>query len=110
MILKVYNPEYQPSDKEIWAKLKEADLEGHGYKKEQTVKLVSEPGSDKPVYKKKYYFYKIVDCSRLQEIIEELATLMPKDGKYLILKLPSGTLAIKTNRKKSKTNKEKGIY
>ena len=100
MILKVYNPDYQPSDKELLAALKEADLEGHGYKKEETVKLVSEPGSDKPVYEKKYYFYKIVDCSRLQEIIEELATLMPKDGKYLILKLPSGTLAIKTNRKK----------
>lgn len=83
MILKVFNPDYHASDEEIMARLEKADLEGHGYKKEQTTKLVSEPGSAKPVYEKKLFYYKIVDCSRLQEIIQELETLMP--GKYLIL-------------------------
>ncbi|KAM7451512.1 hypothetical protein ABFA07_000843 [Porites harrisoni] len=61
----------------MMARLKEADLESHGYKKEQTTKLVSEPGSAQPVYGKKFFFYKIVDCSRLREIIRELETLMP---------------------------------
>lgn len=83
MILKVFNPDYHASDEEIMASLEKADLEGHGYKKEQTTKLVSEPGSAKPVYEKKFFYYKIVDCSRVREIIQELETLML--GKYLIL-------------------------
>lgn len=53
MILKVYNPDFRTSDEEMMARLKEADLESHGYKKEQTTKLVSEPGSAQPVYEKK---------------------------------------------------------
>ena len=56
--------------------LKKADLESHGYTKELTTKLVSDSGSDKPSdYQKAYFYYKIVDCSRLQEIIQELETL-----------------------------------
>ena len=82
LILKVYNPDSHTSDEEMMASLKKADLESHGYKKEQTTKLVSEPGSAQPVYEKKFLFYKIVDCSRVREIIRELETLMP--GKYLI--------------------------
>ena len=58
-------------------------------KKEQTTKLVSEPGSAQPVYEKKF-FYKIVDCSRLREIIRELETLMP--GKYLFYFFSQGLL------------------
>ena len=53
LILKVYNPDFRTSDEEMMARLKEADLESHGYKKEQTTKLVSEPGSAQPVYEKK---------------------------------------------------------
>ena len=82
LILKVYDPDSHTSDEEMMARLKEADLESHGYKKEQTTKLVSEPGSAQPVYEKKFLFYKIVDCSRVREIIRELETLIP--GKYLI--------------------------
>ena len=90
MILKVYNPDFRTSDEEMMARLKEADLESHGYKKEQTTKLVSEPGSAQPVYGKKFFFYKIVDCSRLREIIRELETLMP--GKYLFYFFSQGLL------------------
>ena len=90
LILKVYNPDYHASDEEMMARLKEADLESHGYKKEQTTKLVSEPGSAQPVYEKKFFFYKTVDCSRVREIIRELETLMP--GKYLIYFFSQGLL------------------
>ena len=79
-ILKVYDPDSHTSDEEMMARLKKADLESHDYKKEQTTKLVSEPGSAQPVYEKKFLFYKIVDCSRVREIIRELETLMP--GKF----------------------------
>ena len=90
LILKVYNLDFHTSDDEMMARLKEANLESHGYKKEQTTKLVSEPGSAQPVYEKKFFFYKIVDCSRLREIIRELETLMP--GKYLIYFFSQGLL------------------
>ena len=79
-ILKVYDPDSHTSDEEMMARLKKADLESHDYKKEQTTKLVSEPGSAQPVYEKKFLFYKIVDCSRVRDIIRELETLMP--GKF----------------------------
>lgn len=63
------------------ALLKQADLQSHGYKKEVTMKLVSEPGSDKPRYEKTYYIHKIVDCLRLQEVVQELQYLLP--GKFV---------------------------
>ena len=83
LIMKIFNPNYRPSDDQLTAMLKKADLEGHGYKKEITTSLVSEPGSDKPLHRKKYLYYKIVDCSRVQEIVQELQILLP--GKRLIL-------------------------
>ena len=97
LILKVYNPDYHASDEEMMARLKEADLESHGYKKEQTTKLVSEPGSAQPVDEKKFFFYKTVDCSRVREIIRELETLMP--GKYLIYFFSQGLLESKLAQK-----------
>ena len=57
------------------------DLGSHGYKVENTTKSVTEPGSDKPIYRKSVLFYKVVDCSRLREIDQELQTLLP--GKIL---------------------------
>ena len=76
LTLKVFSPDDRPSDEQLKAKLKKADLEKNGYKKELITKLVRDPGSDKPVYQKAYLYYKIVNCSRLQEITQELETLM----------------------------------
>ncbi|CAH3165803.1 unnamed protein product, partial [Porites lobata] len=75
--LKMSDPDDRPSDEQLRVMLKKADLEKHGYKKELTRKLVSGPGSDKTDYQKAFLYYKIVNCSRLQEITEELETLMP---------------------------------
>ena len=57
--------------------LRKVDLESHRYKVENTTKLVTEPESDKPIYRKSVLFYKVVDCSRLREIDQELQTLLP---------------------------------
>lgn len=83
MTLKVFSPDDRPSVEQLKTMLKKADLEGRGYKKELTTKLVSNPGSDKPVYRKANLYYKIVNCSRLQEISQELATLIP--GRHRVL-------------------------
>ena len=81
--LKVFSPDDRPSDEQLKNMLKKADLEKHGYKKELTTKLVRGQGSDKSDYQKQYLYYKIVNCSRLQEITQELETLMP--GRHRVL-------------------------
>ena len=63
--------------------LEKADLESHGYKKELVTKVVSEDGSDKQVFEKSIFYYKIVECTRLKEISQELQTLL--QGKNRIL-------------------------
>ena len=77
LTLKMFSPDDRPSDEQLKAMLEKADLESHGYKKELTTKLVSDSVSDKADYEKAYLYYKIVNCSRLQEINQELETLMP---------------------------------
>ena len=43
--MRLYNRDFQPSGSELQSWLQKADLEGHGYKKEVTVKLRNGPGS-----------------------------------------------------------------
>ena len=57
--------------------LKEVDLENHGYKKDETAKLVSQPESETTLYEKSFLFYKEINCSRLREIDQELESLLP---------------------------------
>ena len=45
--IKVFDPSFKMSDQEMLDLLKEVDLESHGYKKEQTTKLVSKPELEK---------------------------------------------------------------
>ena len=59
------------------ALLQRANLTSHGYKNETTTKLVSEPGSNKELFKKSIFYYKIVNCARLPEIDQELQKLLP---------------------------------
>ena len=75
--VKVFNPSFKLSDDKMLKKLQTTDLESRGYKKEITTKLMSESGDGKQVYQKTYLYYKIVDCSRLREIDQELQTLLP---------------------------------
>ena len=65
------------SDQEMLDLLKEVDLENHGYKKEETAKLVSQPESETTLYEKSFLFYKEINCSRLREIDQELERLLP---------------------------------
>lgn len=79
LVMRISNPhsEQPVDDAEVMYVLQSADLERYGYKKEVTTKLVNEPGYKKPIYGKAHFYYKVVDCSRMQEIIQELQTLMP---------------------------------
>ncbi|CAH3170427.1 unnamed protein product, partial [Porites evermanni] len=75
--VKIFDPDFQMSDKRMLGLLKKVDLESHGYKKEVTIKLVSESGSVKPLYEKSYLYYKEIACSKLREIEQELQTMLP---------------------------------
>ena len=75
--IKVFDPNLKMSDQEMLDLLKEVDLESHGYKKEETAKLVSQPESEKTLYEKSFLFYKEINCSRLREIDQELESLLP---------------------------------
>ncbi|XP_015765512.1 PREDICTED: uncharacterized protein LOC107344376 [Acropora digitifera] len=56
--------------------LKKANLTGHGYKKEVSYQRVMSPEST-PYFKASYFYYRSENCSRIQEIEEELETLIP---------------------------------
>ena len=73
----MFSPDNRPSDEQLLAMLKKADLKSHGYKKEVIEKLVTETGSDKPIDRIAHFYYKIVNCSQVQQIVQELQTLIP---------------------------------
>ena len=78
MQIKIYDPNVKMSDQQMLDLLKKVNLTGHGYKKEVTKKLVSEPGRDKKFYEKSFLFYKKTDCSHvLPQVNRELQELMP---------------------------------
>ena len=77
MEVRVFDPDFQASDIDMRKMLLDADLESYGYKKEVVTKLISEPGTDKQIYENTYYFYKMVDCSRVRDIDKELNSIIP---------------------------------
>ena len=82
--MRIFNPDFHPSDDQMVALLKKADLESHGFKKEVITLLKSDTGSNKPVYEKRYLYYKTVECSRAQEVVQELQTLLPGKFHFLV--------------------------
>ncbi|XP_068725485.1 uncharacterized protein [Montipora capricornis] len=77
LVLRVFNPDYHPSDEEMLAILRKADLESHGYTKELTTSLTSRENITNLTYEKRHFYYRTVDCSRAQEVAQELETLLP---------------------------------
>ena len=77
MELKMFDHDFRPSHSQMTEMLQKADLEGHGYEKEVTLRLVQEPGSDKPRYDRSHLYYKIVICPQVQEIYQEIYILLP---------------------------------
>ena len=102
MQLKIFDRDYKATNEQMRELLKKADLESHGYKKELVTKVVSENGSDKQLYEKSFFYYKIVDCTRLKEISQELESLL--QGKIVFY--PSLTcFLLRENRRESTLEK-----
>lgn len=77
--MRIYDRDYvKVSDTQMRKMLDEADLEKHGFKLEITSKLTSGSGSDSgQAYQKTYFYYKVVDCSLVSEVDEQLESLIP---------------------------------
>ena len=85
--MRIYDRDFQASDTEMRLKLYKAALEEHGFKLEISSKLMTEAGtgSDEPVYQKTHYYYKIVDCSKVPEVSEQVESLIPGKNKTIYL-------------------------
>lgn len=77
--MRIYDRDLKRTDTQMRKMLDEADLEKHGFKLEITTKLKqSGSGSDsEQAYQKTYFYYKIVDCSLVPEVDEQLESLIP---------------------------------
>lgn len=81
--MRIFNSDYHPSEREMRAILRKADLESHGYTKEVTTALTSKPGNNTTFFEKKHLYYKTVDCSRASEVVQELETLLSGNSFFL---------------------------
>lgn len=77
--MRIYDRDFQVSDTQMRLMLDKAALEEHGFKLEIISKMMAGTGtgSDKPAYQKTHFYYKIVDCSQVPEVSEELEYLIP---------------------------------
>ncbi|CAH3017692.1 unnamed protein product, partial [Porites evermanni] len=73
--MKFYNRDFHASASKIRGMLKKANLMGHGYQVEIEIKTEKKPGKPEYVEESRYY-YKIVPCSKVPEIEEELNKLL----------------------------------
>ena len=99
LTLRIFDPDYLIPLKQMTALLKRANLESHGYRMENTTKLVSESGIDNPLYQQSYFYYKIVNCSRAQEITKELQSLLPGEHSIRLFRDEIYQTSLKAKRK-----------
>ena len=58
--------------------LKKADLEGHGFQKEVIRTIISASNAtNHPIYKTTLHYYKVVDCSKVMQVVLEIEKLLP---------------------------------
>ena len=77
MEVKVFDPNLRMSDQKMLQLIKDAKLQSKGYRVENSTKMVTERESDTPVFRKSVLYYKIVNCSQLQEVDQELQNSLP---------------------------------
>ena len=76
--LRMFDHDFRLSSSQMTKMLKEADLEGHGYRKEVISSLKQMTWSGEPArYERTHLYYKIVNCSQTQEIYQEIYHLLP---------------------------------
>lgn len=74
--ISVDDADFSPSKTEMKNMLAKADLKGHGYQKEETIKKTKD-SSGREIYRKALYYFKVVKCSQAGQIIQELKDLLP---------------------------------
>ncbi|XP_067057250.1 uncharacterized protein [Acropora muricata] len=77
LTMRNFNPDFRPSDKQMLAMLKKANLESHGFKQEIITLVRRDPKTNNEMFEKRYFYYQVVPCSRASEVVQKLQTLMP---------------------------------
>ncbi|XP_015749690.1 PREDICTED: uncharacterized protein LOC107329519 [Acropora digitifera] len=76
LTMRNFNADFHPSDKQMLASLKKANLESHGFKKEIITLVRRDPKTNNEMFEKRYFYYQVVPCSRASEVVQKLQTLM----------------------------------
>lgn len=74
--ISVDDTDFSASKTEMKNMLDKADLERHGYEKEEVTKLTKD-SSGRKFYSKALFYFKAVKCSQAEETILELKDLLP---------------------------------
>ncbi|XP_015755935.1 PREDICTED: uncharacterized protein LOC107335421 [Acropora digitifera] len=77
LTMRNFNPDFRPSDKQILAMLKNASLESHGFTKEVITLVRRDPKTNSEMFEKRYFYYRVVHCSRASEVVKKLEAWMP---------------------------------
>lgn len=74
--LRIYDTDFTFTNAEMLKMLEKADLESHGFKKEETRTMLS-TSTNSSAYVKTLYYYKVVDCSQVKQVVLEVEKLLP---------------------------------
>lgn len=77
LTMRNFNADFHPSDEQMMAILKKANLESHGFTKEVITLVRRDPKTNNEMFEKRYFYYQVVPCSRASEVVQKLQTLMP---------------------------------
>ena len=74
--LRIYNADFTTSNAEMLKMLEEADFEVHGFQKEETRTMLSKT-TNNSAYITNLYYYKVVNCSQVKQVMLEVEILLP---------------------------------
>ena len=76
--LRVYNSDFTTTNAEMLKMVEKADLEGHGFQKEETRTMLSTgKATNHSAYMTTLYYYKVVDCLQVIQVLKEVEKLLP---------------------------------
>lgn len=75
--LRILNPTYSTNEIDLMKMLKSVDLEGRGFQKEEFRKMLSTGNTNSSAYTTTLYYFKMVKCSGVMQIVTKLDKLFP---------------------------------
>lgn len=78
MTLKFYNSDFTTTNAKLVEMLRKANLEDHGFQRDEFRTMLSAGNATgHSIYKMTLYYYKMVDCSKVMQVVLEIDKLFP---------------------------------